>query len=83
MKAGAAHGYKFHFKRHGPPRVVSHYVWQYLLGVVKFDTGFNYYARFAQLAGDRGVEGEEGYIDVEFDQLGNTRWNSRMIDKLC
>lgn len=32
----------------------THYLWQYLLGVVKFDTGFNYYARFAQLARDRG-----------------------------
>lgn len=39
---------------------------------MKFDTGFNYYARFARLVRDRGGGGEEGYIDVEFDQLGDT-----------
>lgn len=50
---------------------------------MKFDTGFNYYARFARLVRDRGGKegergrgrgegGEEGYIDVEFDQLGDT-----------
>lgn len=41
---------------------------------MKFDTGFNYYARFARLVRDEGRRGrrEEGYIDVEFDQLGDT-----------
>lgn len=57
---------------------------------MKFDTGFNYYARFARLVRDRGgKEGEReregGKRDISMLNLINwvTRGrNSRMIDRL-
>ena len=52
----------------------THYLWQYLLNVVKFDTGFNYYARFARPCFIRSSFPPYQY--AEFHQLPNVQCNS-------
>ena len=57
----------------------THYLWQYLLNVVKFDTGFNYYARFGQPCFIRSSSTPYQYAG--FHQLPNVQCNSRLIDE--